>query len=246
MTARISYAERHRIFGRPCVEQNMVTVMTPWGMRARVHKLIAPLFLDACHHAAADVPEWRPQRCDSYVCRKIRGGTDHSLHSYGLAHDWFATPPNVPPPGGVWTPDNGVPISFARPFLERGFTWGATFERIDVPHIEWCGGRPPHRPSPIPVRQPLTLTRTDSYEVDMVINDYTLPIATDENGNGWDVVPFARSRIIGHTPPGLRPGVDGRYLVGQVGFADDPQGTVVSVTEWAPNEHATVTLSVRN
>lgn len=90
------------------------------------------------------------------------------------------------------------------------------------------------------------LRRTDSYEVDVTLSDYTLTITTDSDGRGWDRVPFARARIKGFTPPGLRPEHDGRYLIGQVGFADDGPGTIVSVTEWAPNAQAVVGLTVVN
>lgn len=79
----------------------------------------------------------------------------------------------------------------------------------------------------------------------MVVNDFQLIIATDANGCGWDRVSFVRSRIIGHTPPGLRPAADGRYLVGKVGFADEGDQTVVSVSEWAPNTTCIVRLSVK-
>ena len=101
-------------------------------------------------------------------------------------------------------------------------------------------------PVPAPPAAPPALVRTDQYEVDMVISDYTLTLATDNEGRGWDRVPFARNRIVGHTAPGLRPEADRRYLVGQVGFADEGTQTVVSVTEWAPNSQCVVTLSVRN
>lgn len=243
---RISTAERTRIFGEACVSTNLATLTTPWGIRVRCHRLLVPVFLDACHHAAAEVVEWRPQRIDSFACRPIRGtSSGFSLHSWGLAFDFFATAPNVPPPGGVWTPDNAVPPSFARCFTERGFTWGALFERRDVPHIEWAAGRPPLSPQPLP--PPSTpLHRVAQQELDMVINTYTLAVTTDENGCGWDTVPFPRERIFGFTPPGIRPGVDGRYQTGEVGFADENGKTVVSLSEWAPKQQAVIVLQVVN
>ena len=90
------------------------------------------------------------------------------------------------------------------------------------------------------------LHRLNSVEVDVVINTYELAVTTDKDGNGWDTVPFPRSRIVGFTPPGLRPGADGRYETGEVGFADDGQGCVVSVGGWAPNSPAVVVLQVVN
>lgn len=98
----------------------------------------------------------------------------------------------------------------------------------------------------VPTPQPSALRRIESMEVDMVVNTYELALTTDGEGRGWDKVPYARNRIVGHTSPGVRPGVDGRYLTGNVGFADDGDGCIVSLTEWAPNTQAVVTLSVVN
>lgn len=93
---------------------------------------------------------------------------------------------------------------------------------------------------------PSAVRRIDSLEVDMVVNVYEVGIATDSEGRGWLKVPYRRSRIIGHTCPGIRPDADHRYQTAEVGFAEEGDGTVVSVTEWAPNDQAVVTLSVVN
>jgi hypothetical protein len=93
---------------------------------------------------------------------------------------------------------------------------------------------------------PQALRRIDSIEVDMVVNIFELGITTDENGSGWDKVPYPRNRIVGFTGPGIRPGADGRYLTGEVGFAEEAGGTVVSLTEWQPGTVAVVTLAVIN
>lgn len=138
--AVISRAERDRIFGPPG-QVDRITVVTPWGIKVSCHRLIAAVFLQACRDAYTHSP-WRPQRIDSYANRTIRGSTSPSLHAYALAHDFFSTPPNVPPPGGVWTPDDPVTVDFAEHFTRRGFRWGATFTRVDLPHIEWPGGLP--------------------------------------------------------------------------------------------------------
>lgn len=146
--AAITGTQRAAIFGQPG-KVDRITVTTPWGMRVSVHRLIADRFLQAC--AAAAKCAWKPQRVDSYNPRPIRGedGSDldeWSLHAWALAWDFFVTPPNVPPPGGVWTPVNGVPADFAKCFTDLGFRWGATFGRKDVPHIEWPGGLPSGSP----------------------------------------------------------------------------------------------------
>lgn len=155
MTTRISYAERVRLFGLAGNRHNTVSIRTPWGPVAVVHKLIAEPFMDACNEAASTVA-WQPQRIDSFNNRPIRNALSLSLHSWALAFDFFITPPGVVPPGGVWTPTNAVPPHFAACFERRGFYWGARFRRRDVPHIEWPGGRPgaavpPVVPTPTPV-----------------------------------------------------------------------------------------------
>lgn len=136
----LTYAARNQYYGPPGgVPVRYVT--TPWGMRACVHPLVADVFLEACREAHR-LCSWRPQRIDSYNPRPIRGSTKPSMHGYALAWDFFATPPNVAPPGGVWTPNNGLPADFARCFTRRGFTWGAYWTRKDIPHIEWAGPPP--------------------------------------------------------------------------------------------------------
>lgn len=104
----------------------------------------------------------------------------------------------------------------------------------------------PWWPDTLPQPTPWRLRRVDSLEVDMVINVYELALTTDAEGRGWDKVPYPRSRIVGYTAPGIRPGVDGRYLTGEVGFADDDGGCIVSLSEWEPNTQAVVSLSVVN
>lgn len=102
----------------------------------------------------------------------------------------------------------------------------------------WPAADKPFPPQPV--------RRIDSLEVDMVVNVFEVGITTDGNGAGWEKVPYPRNRIIGFTGPGLRPDADGRYLTGEVGFADEDGGTIVSVTEWQPGANAVVTLSIVN
>ena len=86
----------------------------------------------------------------------------------------------------------------------------------------------------------------DQIEVDVVTNYAEVGITTDSNGNGWTLVPYPRSRILGHTPPGLRPDADQRYETSEVGFADEGNGCIVSILGWAPNSPAVVGLHVIN
>ena len=86
----------------------------------------------------------------------------------------------------------------------------------------------------------------DQLEVDVVTNYAEVGITTDSQGNGWTLVPYPRSRILGHTPPGLRPDADQRYETSEVGFADEGSGCVVSIVGWAANTQAVVGLHVIN
>ena len=150
----LSTSELNKALGRPkSFRPVQVQNRLPWLPRrsdGRVqvvlcHPLLADHFVATCR-AAASVSRWVPQRIDSYNPRPIRGvdlpdgwklgdkGT--SRHAWGAAFDFFATPADVPPPGGVWTPENGVPAEFAAAFEKRGWTWGARWRRKDVPHIE--------------------------------------------------------------------------------------------------------------
>lgn len=140
MATRLTTAQRTAAFGAPGAVDRIV-VTTPWGVRTQVHRKVAGVFLAACDDAYR-TSRWRPQRVDGYNHRPVRGSSSPSLHGYALAWDFFATGPNVPPPGGVWTPHNGLPADFAACFTRRGFTWGATWARKDVPHLEWAGSPP--------------------------------------------------------------------------------------------------------
>lgn len=157
--AVISRAARDRIFGAPG-KVDKVQVVTPWGLTVQCHRLIAALFLQACREAYDTVPHWRPKRIDSFNFRPIRGSKSPSMHGYALAWDFFITGPTTPPPGGVWTPDNPVPPEFAACFTRRGFRWGATFDRVDLPHIEWPGGLPTGI-IPGPVQPPAPIEEDD-------------------------------------------------------------------------------------
>lgn len=141
---RLNIATRNNFFGVPGKSPRLV-ITTPWGVRVQCHQYVAGLFIEACDEATR-THKWRPRRIDGYANRAIRGSRAPSLHGYALAWDFFATPPGVNPPGGVWTPSDGVPAAFARAFTRRGFTWGASWKRKDIPHIEWAGAPPTYRP----------------------------------------------------------------------------------------------------
>lgn len=136
----VDYPTRTRIFGVPGTQSSLVLVTTPWGLKARVHHLIAERFLAAATLAHAR-SSWTPKRIDSYAPRKVRGSTAVSLHAYGLACDWFDLPLTQTP--DIWGPTNAPDQTFRRAFAELGFRLGADYQgRKDYPHIEWAGGVP--------------------------------------------------------------------------------------------------------
>lgn len=169
--ARITEAERTRIFGAPCTPSNHRQYRTPWGLWATVHFMVLPRFAAACD-LAKRASSWVPLRLDSYNCRKVRDRDAWSIHSWAMAWDFFATPPNVPPPGGVWTPDNPVPPEFAAAFGRYGFTWGRDFDRQDLPHIEWAAGRPDPLTAPAPPQEDDDVLTTDQAADLKTIKEY--------------------------------------------------------------------------
>ena len=157
--------QMNALYGRPkSFTPVQVQDRLPWVPRRTdgrvqavlVHPLLAEEFVAACHDAAKACPGWVPQRIDSYVPRAIRnyfkgnppagwklGDKGTSNHSWATAFDFFATPADVWPAGGVWTPDNGVPVEFAKAFERRGWTWGGRWKRRDTPHMEYTVKPPP-------------------------------------------------------------------------------------------------------
>lgn len=170
--------ERTRAFGQPG-KVRMVTVTTPWGDRVQVHHLITAVFIEACYQAFHDpFCRWVPQRVDGYNPRPIRGTTGTwSLHAWALGWDFFATSEGIPPPGGVWKPDNPLPAEFARHFTRLGFRWGRFFTRQDWPHIEW--------PGPPPLPRPLILIPPQEALVMLAPGTKAAAIEPTPTGNGY-------------------------------------------------------------
>lgn len=150
------------------VAERLRSMPTPWGTKVTVHELVASHWAEAMEVAAAEVPEFRPRRTDSFVPRLIRASTAISMHAYGLAIDFFTTPYPTPPPGGVWTPlELRTPeaAAFRAVFARYGFRLGADFTRVDLPHIEWAAAppttRPPDPPPPAVIVPPARPEETD-------------------------------------------------------------------------------------
>lgn len=142
--ARISNAERIRIFGQPGDTGRYRTYTTPWGIKVRVHDLILPQFKAACEAAHA-ASRWRPQIIGSYVNRNIAGTNTKSLHSWALAWDFYSTPRYQ---SDIKGPTFGPDAAFREAFKGMGFYLGAEFRNnADYPHIEWASARPVRRHS---------------------------------------------------------------------------------------------------
>ncbi len=141
---RINTPERIRLFGQPGDRARTTTVTMPNGVKAIVHVLIADQFRAAMNDAWAS-SRWRPvgvtkdNTIGNYVVRNVRGSSDLSLHSFGLAFDFF----NVRNPADVWGPQNAPDAAFREAFKRHGFHLGAEFSRRkDFPHIEWASAPP--------------------------------------------------------------------------------------------------------
>jgi hypothetical protein len=142
--ARLNTKERIRYFGQPGDRVRTTLVAMPNGVKAVVHVLIVEQFKAAAAEAF-QVSKWRPVAVDrngtigNYVARPIRGGTDWSLHSFGLAFDFF----NTRSPADVWGPQNAPDQAFRDAFKRHGFHLGSEFRgRKDFPHIEWASAPP--------------------------------------------------------------------------------------------------------
>lgn len=215
--SRLSTAQRTRTFGSPCKVDNLVTVLTPWGIKTRAHRLVADRFLFACS-LAVEGSLWAPRRIDSYACRTIRGSVATSLHAWGLAWDFFDRP--LPQAVDVWGYGNAPDEDFRDAFATAGFYLGADFtSRKDVPHIEWAAGAP----SPmwvetsrtnsilpadvtVPLVQPIIFNRLGEAQ-GMVISTHHVDIpALDKDGQGWVDLPYPVERVtevagLGSSPP---------------------------------------------
>lgn len=91
---------------------------------------------------------------------------------------------------------------------------------------------------------PIIVPPSQEIQLDVNIQIVNVKILTDGGGSGWTKVPHQIDKIIGFLPPGLRPGADGRYLTGEVSFAQEDPNTIVSLTEWDPNAETIVRLRV--
>jgi hypothetical protein len=135
---RIRTAERIRYFGQPGDRARVVTFMTVFDLMVSVHQSLVEQWKAAALEAQR-TSRWRPARIDSYNVRRIRGSDDWSLHSFGLAWDFF----NTRNPSDVWGSINAPDAAFRAAFKKYGFHLGSEFSRRkDYPHIEWASAPP--------------------------------------------------------------------------------------------------------
>lgn len=235
--SRLTTAQRTKAFGAPCKPENLVTVLTPWGIKARAHRLVADQFLHACD-LAAGASSWEPRRIDSYACRTVRGSVATSLHAYGLAWDLFDKP--LPQAVDVWGPTNAPDDKFLGAFSVAGFYLGADFTtRRDVPHVEWATGVPkvlvvPAKTdsiTPAALAVPLIkITHSRLGEASgMVISTHHVDIpALDKDGRGWFDIAYPLERVTEVAGLGSSPVDDGYWPPLTVNY--QPRGAVTRVT----------------
>lgn len=188
--------------GTPNPDLVRIEHLLPWKPRwsdgrpqaVYAHRKIAARFCDAANAAVA-ASSWRPQRTDSYNERPIRGSDSWSLHSWAIAWDIFATPADIPPPGGVWTPTDQMPPPFVKAFTDRGFTWGGHWTRRDTPHMQWSGPPPANDPLPeedmtpqqakqlAEVHEAMVVGNSLAHSVAYAVNQVNYSVAGIGNGN---------------------------------------------------------------
>ncbi len=89
-----STSELRKLWSPPCAVEHYVELELHSGAVITVHRLTADVFLavDAVMERFGYAP--RPRDTGAYNCRKIVGGTNYSLHAYGIAVDynWSTNP----------------------------------------------------------------------------------------------------------------------------------------------------------
>lgn len=217
---RITDAERQRLFGSPGDTSNRTDYKTPWGFTIRgIHRSIAGRFQQACEEAKR-TSRWTPVQgqclppldSSGLPRRPVRGRSDWSLHSYGLAVDWF----NTSAPSDVWGQVNAPDEAFRNAFKKYGFYAGADYQgRKDYPHIEWAAAPPDG--SLDPTASDFTAT-TDATTTGIDRFLTTASAANTDVTNGTDVV----SSLFGSSPWVQLPGpATGQGFTGRHALAND-------------------------
>jgi hypothetical protein len=146
-----SRAEILEVFGNPGTldkpdkawrKREIITVRdlpgVPHRLHVQVHRLAEPYLREGLAGAALAAPEYQVERCGVHVHRNIRGRSQLSLHSWGIAVDInpsdnrahrFDRGSGPVPWSEEWTklwPD-GLPIGFVEEMEAAGWTWGGVW-----------------------------------------------------------------------------------------------------------------------
>lgn len=122
-----------------CQTDKLVTVEAA-GIRWKVRREVAPLFVELATQWHARVERLDPAQCWSFACRAIRGGTSPSNHSWGLADDFNS----AKHPLGARGTFNAAQVRAIRALLGlpwfRNIRWGGDYaSRPDEMHVEYVG-----------------------------------------------------------------------------------------------------------
>lgn len=154
-----SRAEIMQAFGNPGTlarpdkrwrKREIVTVRdlpgVPYKWHVQVHRLAEPYLREALKRAAAD-SAYQVERCGVHVHRAIRGRSQLSLHSWGIAVDInpsenrahkFQRGHGPIPWSEAWTdqwPD-GMDLAFVEAFESVGFTWGGVWGKSGANFVD--------------------------------------------------------------------------------------------------------------
>lgn len=110
---------------------------------------------------------------------------------------------------------------------------------------EWQWLNDSMRPKPAPPITYPSVKEGPPLEVEVQIVPVSVQLGkTDADGNANTWVPYPKASIVGYLPQGRRPNVDGGYKTPDVAFAEEGDGTVVSVEEWFPLTEVSVDIRV--
>lgn len=116
---------------------NLVTIKTPGGVGAQVHREAAPYFQGFINELES--MGYRIRQFGGYNYRNKRGGSSLSEHAFGNAIDinWDKNPMT-----GTLVTD--LPANISRIAAKYGLSWGGDWKSTkDAMHFEWTGNIPP-------------------------------------------------------------------------------------------------------
>ncbi len=208
------------------------------GVRVSVNREIAPIVEYLMEETGRRGYRLRRGECWGYANRPVRGGTQPSNHSWGLAVDLNA-PAN--PMGDRLVTD--MPAWMPALWAAWGFGWGGAYKgRPDAMHYEFTGSpddamalrhKLAHLDDDPPAAQvvvspPATQPTGEAQGVKITTNLFSVP-ALDDKGRGWVDLPAPWDQVVSVTGLGSSPGDDGGYWP-HVELDAQPRGDVTRVT----------------